>query len=140
VADEAELKLTLRLVPADDKPADPLVLDDIVRLILQAQAPLPAESPRVVPPTEGFRPAGDADRAARGLESKIKHRIEQDSAASQAAIEERARFAQEPDGKQKLAEKSLAAAQRVVSAVQAAILRRTTVRVPDEGRSADGSP
>jgi len=133
VADDAELKIDFRLVPADGRPADPVVLDDIVRLILQAQATLPREAPSVAEPADGFRSPIDDDPVVRGLERKIKDRIEQDRAASQAAVETRAQTARLPEAAEKLAEESLRAAQRVLSAVQSAMLRRVAVRVPDLG-------
>ena len=133
MADEAELKLRFRLVPADDQPADPVVLDDIVRLIRQAVATAPNDVPHVSEPANGFRPPDVHHPTARGLEAKIKHRIEQASAASQADVEKRDQIAAEPDGAQRLAEQSLATAQKVVAAVQAAFIQRVAVRVPVNG-------
>lgn len=131
--DDASLKLDLRLVPADDRPADPAVLDDIVRLIRQAVATTPRDAPAVGEPVGGFRePTAEETRNLRGLESKIKHRVEQASRESQAAAEKRAETAAQPDAGQKLAEESLRAAERLVAAVRRAILRGVAVRVPDD--------
>ena len=132
MADHAELKLTLRLVPADDRPANPIVLDDIVRLIRQALVTAPKDSPQIIEPAEGFRePNGDENRTITSLVSKIESRIQQSSAASQAAVERRARTANEPDGQEKLRAETLDSAARVVSAVLGAILKRVRVSVPD---------
>jgi len=131
VADDAELKLTFRLVPTDDQPADPAVLDDIIRLLRQAHATLPPDAPRVTRPADGFVAPDESHPGARALESKIKHRVEQDSAASQSLVDQRARIAQQPDGNRRLADEALAAAQRVVAAAQAAMFRGTIARLPD---------
>lgn len=133
MADDAKLKLTFRLVPADGRPADPVVLDDIVRLIRQAVATAPKEAPTVAAPADGFRePTPDEAQTLRSLEAKIENRIQQASAASQKAVEQRAETALQPDGPEKLAAESLVAAQRVVSAVQRAILQRVAVTAPEE--------
>jgi hypothetical protein len=131
VADEAELKLTFRLVPADDQSANPVVLDDIVRLIRQATATAPKDVPHVAELADGFRAPDDNHPTVRGLETRIKHRIEQASAASQTNVEKRAQTATQRDASQKLAEESLIAAQKVVAAVQAALVQRVAVRVPE---------
>jgi hypothetical protein len=132
VEDDAKLRLDLRLVPADDRPADPVVLDDIVRLIRQAVVTAPEEAPKVTEPAEGFRqPSADENRDLRSLESRIKNRIEQASAESQAVIEKRAETAKQPDGEPRLKDEALRAAEQVVSAVQRAILRGVAVRVPE---------
>jgi len=135
VADDARLKLTFRLVPADDRPADPAVLDDIVRLIRQAFATVPKDAPAVAVPVGGFHePTDDQERrAVRGLESRIENRIQEASAASQAAVEKRAETAARPDGRQQLADDALAAAERVVAVVQSALLRRVALRAPESG-------
>jgi hypothetical protein len=130
VADDAKLKLTFRLVPADDRPADPVVLDDIVRLIRQAAATAPKDVPKVTEPADGFRaPADDEGRDVRGLESRIENRVQQASAASQGLVERRALTASQLDGQQMLAEQSLEAAERVIAAVQGALFRAVAVRV-----------
>ena len=132
MADDAKLKLTFRLVPADDRLADPVVLDDIVRLIRQAAATAPKDTPKVTEPADGFRaPADDEGRDLRGLESRIENRVQQASAASQAAVEKRAQTATQPDGQQQLAEESLLAAQQVVAAIQGARFRAVAVHVPE---------
>lgn len=131
--DQAELQLSLRLVPADDQPADPLVLDDIIRLVRQAIATAPRETPTVHEPEGGFRePTEEQDkRALRSLHSKIENRIQEASAASQSEIAKRAEIASQPDGADKLARQSLQAAERLVPAVQRAMLRRVAVRIPE---------
>lgn len=132
--DDARLKLTFRLVPADGRPADPAVLDDIVRLIRQAVATAPKDAPRVAEPAEGFRePIGDETRDLRGLEARIETRIQQASAASQAAVEKRAELARQPDSREKLADEARVAAERVVAAVQRAVLQRVNVSSPETG-------
>jgi hypothetical protein len=131
VDSDAKLKLSLRLAPADDRPADPVVIDDIIRLIKQAVATVPKDSPAVTAPADGFHPPTGEE--LRELDTKTQHRIEQASAASRAAVEQRAETAAQPDGDQKLAAEALAAAERVVSAVQRAVLRNVAVRVPDAG-------
>jgi hypothetical protein len=132
VDDSAILKLTCRLVPADDRPADPVVFDDIVRLINQAIATAAKDWPRVSEPAAGFQePRDDEKRGLRSFESKIESRIQESSAASQAAIEKRAQTAIRSDGPRVLADESLETARQVVAAVQRAILRRVVVRVID---------
>jgi hypothetical protein len=128
--DSALLKLTCRLVPADEQPADPVVFDDIVRLIGQAIATAAKDWPRVSEPAAGFQePRDDEKRELRSLESKIESRIQESSAASQATIEKRAQTASQPNGPQLLMDQSLDAAQQLVAAVQRAILRNVAVRV-----------
>lgn len=125
MSDEAQIQLTLRLTPADDKPADPLVFDDIVRLIRQAIATAPKQVPTVMAPSGGFRkPRGEGEQRSRGLETRIKHRIEQASAASEAAVEKRLEVGDEPN-------QSLEAAQQLISAVQRALLQSVVLRLPE---------
>ena len=129
---DAELKLTFRLVVADDERADPVVLDDIVRLIQQAAATLPVHAPRLTEPKMGFQQPGEnIVREIRSLESKIETRIQQSSAASQDAVESRARQAIEPNGTAILAGQARSAAERIVSIVQGAVLRRMAIRVSE---------
>jgi hypothetical protein len=131
VDDGAQLKLSFRLVPADDRPADSVVLSDIVRLIQQAIATAPKDVPTVSVPDDGFRePGPDNGRSALSLKPRIESRIQQASAASQQIVEKRAQTLSQADGEQRLAEQSVAAAERVVSAVQGAIIRAVAVRVP----------
>ena len=131
MADAAKLKLTFRLVPADGQPADPVVLDDIVRLIRQAAATAPKDAARVTEPADGFDEPSDNDkRALQVLQSKIETRIDQSSAASQAAVAKRVQTASQPDGHQALADEALAAAEQVVAAAQRAIFQRVAVHVP----------
>jgi len=128
--DDALLKLTCCLVPADGPPGDPVVFDDIVQLINQATATAANDWPRVAEPAAGFQESCDEEkRGLRSLESKIESRIQESSAAGQAAIEKRALTAIQPDGPRVLADESLEAARQVVAAVQRAILRRVAVRV-----------
>ena len=129
--EDARLKLDVRLVPAEGKP-DPALLDDLVRLIWQGTVTAPPQTPRVSTADE-FHTPPDNSRVA--LETKIKHRIAQASVESQAAVAKRAETAKQPDGKQKLADESLAAAQNVVAAVQRAIIRGIAVRVSDSDTS-----
>lgn len=125
MSDEAQIQLTLRLTPADDKPADPFVFDDIVRLIRQAVATAPKQVPIVTIPSEGFRkPDGADEQRIRSFETRIEHRIEQASAASQAAVEKRLEVGNDPD-------QSLEAAQQLISAVQRALLQSVVLRLPD---------
>ncbi|HUR54126.1 MAG TPA: hypothetical protein VMZ71_08340 [Gemmataceae bacterium] len=128
--DVAEKQLDLRLVPAEGPP-DPQVLDDIIRLIKQAVVTLPKDAPQLAAEGELRPPTPDEQPEVNAAEAKIKHRIEQASRESQAFVEKRAETAVQPDGEQKLAEESLKAARRVVSAVQRAILRGVAVRVPE---------
>ena len=132
MADQAELRLSLRLVPVNGFP-NAVVFDDIVRLIRQGVATAPSEARRV----EGgaFRTPVESEHREQGLhnlESQVKHRIEQASANSESAVEQRKQLAQQPDGQQKLAEQSLLAAEQLVAAVQRAMLRGIAVRVPDD--------
>lgn len=122
--DDAKLKLGFRLVPVA-RPADAVVLDDIVRLIRQAAATAPKQAAVVSEPAGGFRePTEDESRTLRGLEAKIENRIQEASGASQSAVEKRAVTGDQPDA-------SLKAAEALVGAVQRAIIRHVTVRVPD---------
>jgi hypothetical protein len=140
VADDARLKLTFRLVPADDRPADPAVLDDIVRLVRQAVATVPKDAPSVTVPSAGFHePTDEEKREILGLESRIENRIQEASAASQAAVVKRAETAARPDGRQQLADDARAAAERVVAVVQSALLRRVALRVREQDQSDGGS-
>lgn len=130
MADEPRLKLELRVGPADSPP-DVAVLDDLVRLIRQGVTTAPKAAPQVAD-GPGFRqPTPDEQRDLRDLTSKVEHRIEQASAASVAAVARRAEVAAQPDGAAKLADESLKAAERVVSAVGRAVLRGVAVRVAD---------
>ena len=125
MSDEAQIQLTLRFMPVDDKPADPLVFDDIVRLIRQAVLTAPKQVPTVKAPSEGFhKPRGEDEQRIRGLETRIKHRIEQATAASQAAVEKRLEVGDEPN-------QSLEAAQQLISAVQRALLQSVVLRLPE---------
>ena len=129
MADNAELKLTLRLVPVDGQLADPVVLNDIILLIRQAVATAPKDAPKIAEPTHGFRLTRQEEKPAlQALESRIENRIQETSAKSRAAVEKRELTANQSDAKQQLAEDSLAAAANVVSAVQGALFRRVALR------------
>ncbi|HET6573980.1 MAG TPA: hypothetical protein VFG68_10290 [Fimbriiglobus sp.] len=126
---DPDRKLELRLVPADS-PADPLVLDDLIRLIRQGLATASKEMPRVGD-GPGFRPpTADERNTTADLEAKIKHRIEQDP-DSHGSIAKRAELTSQPDHEQKLADEMRVAAEYVAAAVQSALLRGAEVRVPD---------
>jgi len=129
VTNDAELKLTLRLVPVDGQPADPVVLNDIILLIRQAVATAPKDAPKISEPTHGFRSTSQAEKPAlQALESRVESRVQEASAKSRATVTERELTANLPDGSQKLAEASRAAAENLVSAVQGALCRRVVVR------------
>lgn len=125
--EEAKLKLDVRLVPAEGEP-DPILLDDLVRLIKQGIITAPTQAPQVSTSGEFHVPPGNSQNA---LETRIKHRIAQASVESQAAVAKRAETAKQPDGEQKLAEESLAAAENVVAAVQRAMIRGIAVHIPN---------
>lgn len=129
MAELANLKLQLRLTPVEGEP-DAALLDDLIRLVKQAVATPPA--PVTETPAGEFHPANDEEqKALAGLESKIKHRIEQASAESRQQVEQRAELVQQPDGEQKARDAALVAAQQVVSAVHRAMLRGVIVTTPD---------
>ncbi len=126
--EDAKQKLDIRLVPAEGEP-NMALLDDLVRLIKQGIVTAPKQAPQVNDTGTFITPA---DNSQNALETRIKHRIEQASNASEADVAKRTEIAKQPDGDAKLAEEALAAAQNVVAAVQRAILRGIAVRVPDE--------
>lgn len=128
--EDAKQKLDIRLVPAEGAP-DAALLDDLVRLIKQGVLTAPKQAPQVSTAGEFTAPP---DNSQNALETKIKYRIEQASAASMADVAKRAETAKQPDGETKLAEEALTAAQGVVAAVQRAILRGITVRVPEDAK------
>jgi len=130
MAEEAKLKLDVRLVPTEGEP-DPALFDDLVRLIKQGIATAPKDVPQVTTAGEFHTPP---DNSQNAIETRIKHRIEQASKASEADVTKRAETAKLPDGEHKLAEESLAAAQNAVAAVQRAIIRGITIRVPEMDR------
>jgi hypothetical protein len=127
MAEDAKLKLDVRLVPAEGKP-DAALLDDLVRLIRQSVVTAP---PQAEQPSTAGNFTAPPDNSQNALETKIKHRIAQASAESQAAVAKRAETAKQPDGEAKLAAEALEAAQQVVSAVQRAIIRGVAIRVPE---------
>src|SRR4051812_3796664 len=119
MSEEATRKLDIRLVPAEGEP-NAALFDDLVRLIKQGVVTAPKQAPQVRTTGQFVAPQ---DNSQNALETKIKHRIEQASRASEADVAKRAETAKQPDGEAKLAEESLAAAQNVVAAVQRALLR-----------------
>jgi hypothetical protein len=127
VPEDAKQKLDIRLVPAEGEP-DAALLDDLVRLIKQGVFTAPKQAPQVSTAGAFVAPA---DNSQSALENKITSRIDQASRTSEADVAKRAEIAKQPDGEQKLAEESLAAAQNVVAAVQRAIIRGIAVNVPD---------
>ncbi|MCE9567597.1 MAG: hypothetical protein K8U57_36820 [Planctomycetes bacterium] len=131
MTEDAKLKLNLRLVPADGTPADPTLLDDLIRLIRQGVVTSP---PAVTQANTGgqFRKPPVDDNSQNDLEAKVRHDIEQASEASQVAVQKRAETAKQPDGEAKLAAEALEAAREVVAAVQRAIIRGVTVSMPDD--------
>ena len=128
--EDAKQRLDIRLVPAEGEP-DAALLDDLVRLIKQGVLTAPKQAPQVS--TAGAFTA-PPDNSQNALEAKVKNRIAQASAASMADVAKRAETANLPDGEAKLAEEALTAAQGVVAAVQRAIIRGITVRVPEDAK------
>ena len=129
MADRASLKLQFRLTPVEGEP-DAALLDDLIRLVKQAVATPPVTG--IEAPAGEFHPPTDEERKTlTGLESKIKHRIEQASAASRQQVEQRAELIQQADGEQKAREAALIAAQQVVGAVHRAMLRGMIVTTPE---------
>lgn len=125
--DDSDIKLTLQLTPAEGEP-DPQLLDDLIRLVKQAIL----TSPQQIPSGGDFEsPSESNGKPLLGLESKIKHHIEQASAASRTLVEQRVALAQQPDADAKLAEDSRQKAQQVISAVQRAMMRGINVTIPD---------
>ncbi len=129
MAELASLKLQLRLSPAEGEP-NAALLDDLIRLVKQAVAtpPVPVTE---TPVAEFHHPTDDEQNTLAGLESKIKHRIEQASAESRQQVEQRAALIQQPDGDQKARDAALMAAQQVVGAVHRAMLRGVIVSTPE---------
>jgi hypothetical protein len=132
MADNARWILELRLSPVNGAP-DPIILDDIIRLIQQGIHTAPKQAPQVADPPE-FPPPDDENEEARALVSNIRSRIQKASAESQASVDKRAAVASTPNSEQQLAEESRRAAEYVVAAVQRAILRGVKVRLPDRSR------
>lgn len=129
MAELASLKLRFRLTPSEGEP-DAALLDDLIRLVKQAVATPPTA---VIESVSGdfHPPTDDVRKALAGLDSQIKHRIEQASAESRQLVEQRAALVQQPDGEQKARDGALAAAQQVVSAVHRAMLRGVIVSTPE---------
>ncbi len=134
MAEPATMKLEFRLAPSSGEP-NPEVLDDLVKLVCQAIATAPPDSPEIKADGEFRPPEGEEEKSLRGLESRIKHRIEQAAGASQKLIAQRETTFGQPDGAAKLATEATRAAEAVVAAVQRARLRGVIVTVP----SAEGS-
>lgn len=128
MAELACLKLLFRLTPSEGEP-DAALLDDLIRLVKQAVATPPTAD--IVPVSSDFHPPTDDERKAlAGLDSQIKHRIEQASADSRSLVEQRSALLHQPDGEQQSREAALLAAQQVVSAVHRAMLRGVIVNTP----------
>lgn len=132
MADDARLKLDLRLNPVTGDP-NPVVIDDIIRLIKQGILTAPKEAPQISDPPE-FPPPDPENTKAQTLVSNIRSRIEKASAESQAAVDKRAAVAATPNSEQQLADEARRAAEGVVAAVQRAILRGVKVRLSDKSR------
>jgi len=132
MADDARLKLDLRLVPITGTP-DPVIFDDIIRLIQQGIVTAPKEAPQITDAPK-FQPPEEGNAEARALISNIRTRIEKASAESQAAVDKRAAIAATPNSEQQLTDEARRAGEYVVAAVQRAILRGVKVRVPDGPR------
>ena len=131
MANEPEIELRLRLVPAEG-PADPQVIDDLIRLIRQGVATAPKQFPQISTDAELRDPTDDEKRDLSNVAAQVKHRIEQASEGSQEAVAKRNELAKQPDGEAKLREEALAAAEQVVAAVQRAILQGVLPRVPED--------
>ena len=138
MSQEADRKLFLQLVAAE-LPPDSVVLDDLIRLIRQALITAPVNSPQLAVPLSFRKPDLDEKREHASLEATIKHRIEQASEHSRPMVEARAQLASQPDSADKLAEQSRKAAERVIAAVQRAILRGVKVTIPDDPPLPDAS-
>lgn len=134
MAKPATMKLEFRLAPSSGEP-NTEVLDDLVKLVRQAVATAPPDSPQLETEGEFRPPEGEAEKSLRGLESRIKHRIEQAAGASQKLMGQRETKSSQLDGVEKLATEATRAAEAVVAAVQRARLRGVIVSVP----SAEGS-
>lgn len=111
--EEVTRKIELRFGPENGQP-NAAILDDIIRLIKQAVATMPADAPHVAT-TGTFRKPDAADAPdLHRVETNVRERIERASEASRATAEKRAETGDQPD-------ESLKAARRVVSAVQSVI-------------------
>ncbi|MDY3561505.1 hypothetical protein R5W23_002783 [Gemmata sp. JC673] len=128
MTEDAKQKFELRLVPAEGAP-DPVVFDDLVKLIRQGIATAPKQAPQISTSSEFDLPP---DNSQNPLETQVRHRIEQASNASVADVAKRAEIAKQPDGEAQLADEALAAAQEVVAAVQRMLLRGIAVQVPPD--------
>jgi hypothetical protein len=135
MAEDARLKLELRLVPAEGEP-NAALFDDLIRLIKQGIITAPKGVTQVNSSGEFHTPTNNS---MNDLEAKIKHRIEQASADSRSIVEKRAELVAQPDGEAKLAAESLEAAQGVISAVQRAIIRGVAVHIVDENHHSNGN-
>jgi len=129
MAEPATMKLEFRLAPSSGEPNSE-VLDDLVKLVRQAVATAPPDSSRIEADGEFHPPEGEGERSLRGLESRIKHRIEQGAGASQKLIEQRETLTHQPDGAAILAAEATRAAEAVVAAVQRARIRGMVVTTP----------
>jgi hypothetical protein len=126
---DPDRRLELRLVSAE-RPADPQVLDDLIRLIRQGLATAPRQVPQVSDGTWFRRPTEEERKDLVEHESRIKHRIEQEP-DSHDTLAKRSELTAQPDHEQKLAEETRRAAEYVVAAVQRALNRGVAVRIPE---------
>ncbi|MBN9122266.1 MAG: hypothetical protein J0I06_24520 [Planctomycetes bacterium] len=88
------------------------VFDQILVVVQQAltQAPPPSEVPFVEPPDDAPKPAINITR--------VLHRAEQDLAASEKLVKERARVAEQPDAEARVRQWITTADAKLVAAVQ----------------------
>jgi hypothetical protein len=128
MAEDAKLKLELRLVPTEGEP-NAALFDDLIRLIQQGILTAPQGITQIETSGEFLPPT---DKSLGKLETGIKSRIDQNCTASQSLVEKRKEIAGQLDGEAKLATESLEAAQVVVSAVRRAIIRGIAVQVSDD--------
>ena len=126
MVEPATMKLEFRLTPSAGEPNSE-VLDDLVKLVRQAVATAPPDMTEIKAEGEFRPPEGEEEKSLRGLESWIKHRIEQAAGASQKLIEQRETISSQPDGMEKLAAEATRAAETVVAAVQRGRLRGVLV-------------
>jgi hypothetical protein len=135
MTENAKLKLELRLVPTEGE-ANAALFDDMIRLIKQGIVTAPEGVPQMNTSGE-FHPS--TDNSQEKLATKIRHRIDQATESSRAAVEKRKEVAVQPDGEEKLAAESLEAAEGLISAVQRAIIRGVAVQVADDKDASNSS-
>lgn len=130
MAEPATMKLEFRLAPSSGEP-NAEVLDDLVKLVRQAVATAPPDSPEIRVDAE-FRPAEGEERNLVRIIGQIDLAA---AAVSPKLIDQREATSSQPNGAEKLATEATRAAEAVVAAVQRARLRGVIVTVP----SAEGS-